>query len=235
MFDRYAACLAATEGLRRIRDRDLSEEAQHKGYINKGGAVSEGERDITQTYIKNSSRVLKALGMTIQQFNELGQHIAQDDRLREKIMQQAYLYRMAATISLDKMPLIQASDVLEPYPKDKVQRFTECMTEIEQLRGGQIERLKRSLHVNEFPGHINISDESLLPFLSPKVRAVVEAFPLQAQEIVERHGLESDEFNQMLQETKTNPIFRWKIEKKMKIDPEGESPFNNEQTYANTY
>ena len=90
--------------------------------------------------------------------------------------------------------------------------FCESMSEIEQLREAQIGRLKRSLHVDEFPA-VNISDPILLPFLSPKVRAVVEAFPLQAEDIVRKHGLESEEFNKMLSETKANPIFRWKIQK----------------------
>jgi len=33
-------------------------------------------------------------------------------------------------------------------------------------------------------------------------------FPVKAEEIVKRYGLDSDEFNRMLEETRSNPIFR---------------------------
>jgi Domain of unknown function (DUF4168) len=149
-------------------------------------------------------------------------------------MEQAYLYRMAATVNMDRSHFIEdtntfssattassssspSSPTLPPreggFQRDKVALFAKSMSEIEKLRAGQIERLKQFLHVEAFPEHVNISDPSLLPFLSPKVRAVVEAFPLQAEAIVKRQGLNSDEFNQMLQATKSNPIFRWKIQK----------------------
>jgi len=134
-------------------------------------------------------------------------------------MEQAYLYRMAATVSMDRMPILEdpnASAVLQAFKKDKVHLFAESMSEIEQFRANQIDRLTRSLGVDKFPSNINISDPNLLPFLSPKVRAVVEAFPLQAEEIIKKHGLQSEEFNKMLEETRTNPLFRWKIRKQLR-------------------
>jgi len=135
-----------------------------------------------------------------------------------QVMEQAYLYRMAATINMDRAHLIEdpaSQELLKAFRRDKLQLFAESMAEIEQLRGDQIERLTRSLHVDKFPANVNISDPNLLPFLSPRVRAVVEAFPLQAEEIVKKHGLQSDEFNQMLHETHSNPIFRWKLHKQI--------------------
>jgi len=131
-------------------------------------------------------------------------------------MEQAYLYRLAATISMDRMPLIEdpaATQMLRSSQRDKVDLFCESMSEIEKLRESQIDRLKRSLRVENLPSHVTLSDPGLLPFLSPKVRAVVEAFPYQAEEIVKKYGLESSEFNEMLEETRNNPIFRWKIQK----------------------
>ena len=53
-------------------------------------------------------------------------------------------------------------------------------------------------------------------------RAVVEAFPLQAEQIVKKYGLNSDEFNRMLDEAKANPLFRFRVEKYMK-DTDGSS------------
>lgn len=143
-------------------------------------------------------------------------------------MEQAYLYRMAATVSMDRMPALEdpnSSALLQAFRRDKVHLFCESMSEIERFRANQIERLTRSLGVDKFPGNVNISDPNLLPFLSPKVRAVVEAFPLQAEEIIKKHGLQSEEFNKMLEEIRVNPIFRWKIRKQLKqqlLDDDGE-------------
>jgi len=137
-------------------------------------------------------------------------------------MEQAYLYRMAATINMDRMPLLddpQSRAVLQAYRRDKVDLFCESMTEIEHLREGQIGRLMKSLRVDKFPENLPLSDPGLLPFLSPKVRAVVEAFPYQAEEIIKKHGLQSDEFNKMLEETRSNPLFRWKVQKHLRKDP----------------
>jgi hypothetical protein len=131
---------------------------------------------------------------------------------------------MAATIRMDRTPLLEDPDVgalLGQVPRDKIQLFSESLTEIEKLRANQIKRLTKSLHVDKFPDHVSISDPNLLPFLSPKVRAVVEAFPFQAEEIVKRHGLQSDEFNKMLDETKSNPVFRWKIQKRIQTEASG--------------
>ena len=131
---------------------------------------------------------------------------------------------MAAAIHLDRSPLPEkvegtgSGEDLSNFQRDKVQLFCESMNEIERLRNGQVERLKRALQVDDFPSNINISDPTLLPFLNPKVRAVVEAFPLQAEAIVKKHGLESDEFNQMLHASKSNPIFRWKVQKHLKLE-----------------
>jgi hypothetical protein len=82
VYDKYAACLAATEGLRRLRDQDLAQEVT-------GGSmgISQAQKYITARYVQNASKVLKALGMSINQFNELGQQIAQDKSLKEKVSQ----------------------------------------------------------------------------------------------------------------------------------------------------
>jgi hypothetical protein len=139
---------------------------------------------------------------------------------------------MASTINMDRLPLIEdpASEELlrQAVPRDKIQLFSESLAEIEHLRESQIRRLTKALQVDKFPEHVNISDPGLLPFLNPKVRAVVEAFPLQAEEIVKKHGLQSDEFNKMLAETKCNPLFRWKIQKQIRSTPAEEK--GNEQS-----
>jgi len=85
IYDRYAACLAATEGLRRIRDRDLAEEMRELGFRRPVGGPSEAEKNVNAQYIQNSGKVVRALGMTVKQFNELGRQISKDEKLKDKV------------------------------------------------------------------------------------------------------------------------------------------------------
>lgn len=110
----------------------------------------------------------------------------------------------------------QLTDV-KRHCKEPLRMFCESMREIEKLREYQLEQLQRSLQVDSLPSDIcSLTDPTLKPFLSPKVRAVVEAFPLQAEAIVKKHGLCSDEFNRMLDQMKRSASFRRKVEKEMK-------------------
>ena len=140
-------------------------------------------------------------------------------------MEQAYLYRMAAALHLDHVPLVEDPDaerLLRSHRRQRVEMFCESMTEIENLREDQVKRLKKSLHVDKLPPNMSLSDPAVKPFLSPKVRAVVDAFPLQAEEIVKKHGLNSDEFNRMLDQSKRNPMFRRKVETELRKEAKEE-------------
>lgn len=83
IYDKYAACLAATEGLRRIRDRDMMEDIKSTDLL--GGNPTEKEEQITREFLRNSKKVLQLMGLSVEQFNELGQQISRDDRLRERV------------------------------------------------------------------------------------------------------------------------------------------------------
>ncbi len=146
-------------------------------------------------------------------------------------MEQAYLYRLASTIQMDKIPLIQdpnATKLLQSHKRRRVQMFVQSITEIEELRTEQMERLKRALNIDKLPPNMNLCDPNVLPLLDPKVRTVIEAFPLQAEVIVKKYGLNSDEFNHMLEETRGNPIFRWRVQRfKNHMSEDGEGDGKN--------
>lgn len=208
-YNRFAACLAATEGLRRMRDQAILEAHALE-------PPPDSERRAADQYQANSWRVLRAMGMSIDRFNELGREISKNEKLKDKVMEQAYLYRMAAMVNLDQIPVPHEETAESGFQKNKIQLFCQSIRDIEKLRSDQVERLKKSLRVDSFPASISISDPALIPFLSPKVKAVVRAFPLQAEDIVRKNGLDSKEFNIMLQEVKSNPMFRWKVQKLLK-------------------
>ena len=79
------------------------------------------------------------------------------------------------------------------------------------MRSDQTALLKKSLNVRSLPSNLRVCDPNILPLLSPKVQSVCNAFPALAEEIVREHGLNSDEFNKMLEEARRNPIFRWRV------------------------
>ena len=68
-YDTYAACLAATEGLRRIRDRQR--------LVDPLAA--------RRQYVRDTKPLLETLGMKIDRFNAIGAQIASDEALKEKV------------------------------------------------------------------------------------------------------------------------------------------------------
>ena len=78
-YNRFAACLAATEGLRRMRDQALLARCSSPD------SSPEEERKISEHYQANSGRVLRAMGMSIERFNELGREISKNEKLKDKV------------------------------------------------------------------------------------------------------------------------------------------------------
>jgi Domain of unknown function (DUF4168) len=91
IYDRYAACLAATEGLRRIRDRQIAHEAERLRQQRPGGTrcyrkhLREAERRAVANYFRDSSKLLKAMGMPVAEFNEIGRRLGRDETLKQKV------------------------------------------------------------------------------------------------------------------------------------------------------
>ena len=85
IYDRYAACLAATEGLRRIRDQAL----QSQQCMNDPSCTKRNMREAKQlaiaAYAENASRVIEAMGMPVSQFNSIGKTVCNDATLKQKV------------------------------------------------------------------------------------------------------------------------------------------------------
>lgn len=162
-----------------------------------------------------------------------------------KVIEQAYLYRLAASMSDPKnrkyQLLTMSDETSNPlklaHRRHRLQMFAKSMVEIETLRQDQLDRLQKvllkkspTIDLNSIP----LSDPAILPLLNPKVRAVCEAFPLQAEVIVKQYGLNSDEFNEMLEKTKSNPLFRWRVQQEVNSLDEEDSPVKSgDNTSAN--
>lgn len=79
-YDRYAACLAATEGLRKLRDKRL----QRRSFAGRNRPTEE-QKNIMAEYVVNSSKVLETMGMSVSQFNQLGRQVGDSSQLKEKV------------------------------------------------------------------------------------------------------------------------------------------------------
>lgn len=210
-YDRYAAALSVIEGLRRIREAELERIKSKKDKFNTKNSTE-------KEFLLQTTKAIKAVGLTVAQFNKIGREVLSDQSLKERVSEQAYLYRMASTVNLERIPLFNDPSTKKllastKHKRHRVQMFARSITEIEDLRSDQMEALRQSLKVERFPAGFDLTDPQVLPLLHPEVRAVCEKFPLKAEEIVKRYGMESDEFNRMLEETRGNPLFRWRVRK----------------------
>lgn len=86
----------------------------------------------------------------------------------------------------------------------KFNQFCQSMKEIEHLRQAQAEHLKQTLHVDRLPSPLETND-------LPTVRNAMEAFAASADRIIQDHGLQASEFNQLLERTKRNPFFQSRV------------------------
>lgn len=87
IYDRYAACLAATEGLRRIRDETLKSQQQksiNDPLFSKKN-IREAKEWTIAVYTENASKVVEAMGMPVSQFNAIGKIVCNDVSLKQKV------------------------------------------------------------------------------------------------------------------------------------------------------
>ncbi|GMH57131.1 hypothetical protein TrLO_g11440 [Triparma laevis f. longispina] len=227
LYDRYSAALAATEPLRSSLPTAALKNIPYLSRVFLTTDICSAKNcdrfpsisATCQNHVVKSSKIIRSLGLTVAQFNDVSRKIAKDDELKARIMEQAYLYRVSSKLSLDKVPLIEdptSLKLLSLARKRRLQNFAHTLDEIEDLRDSQTTALKRSLNVRSLPNNLRVCDPNILPFLSPKIQQVCDAFPLLAEDIVRKYGLNSEEFNKMLEETRKNPVLRWRVNRYMK-------------------
>ncbi len=139
------------------------------------------------------------------------QPLDKDDRIKD--VEEALLFGNHKGAVKQQDLLVKLVTDNTEHEKHRVWLFARSVQEIEDLRSNQMEALRASLLVERFPPRFDLSDPNVQPLLHPEVKRVCEMFPMKAEEIVKRYGLDSDESNCMLEETRGNPIFRWRVQK----------------------
>jgi Domain of unknown function (DUF4168) len=89
IYDRYAACLAATEGLRRIRDVTIESQIQQQNDNDKKLRTKKNIREAKEwavaVYAEKASKVIEAMGMPVSEFNAIGRIVCNDATLKQKV------------------------------------------------------------------------------------------------------------------------------------------------------
>jgi len=147
-YDRYSAALAVTEGLRRVRDAEIARAKESETKKNWLGSISSGDKGkppqnpleaakkrAESAFLLQSTKAVKAMGMTVTQFNQIGREVTSDPALKERVSEQAYLYRMASVVNLEKVPLLEdpSSKKLlqsQEHKKFRVQLFARSIHEL---------------------------------------------------------------------------------------------------------
>ena len=188
--------------------------------------------------------MVRTCGLTVGRFNSLGKAVGSDPVLRERVMEQAYLYGMAAGLTGMEpaarrgrpVPMGSAGSggttagpssgggppqqirggfpSASPSERARLDLFARAVTEVEALRTRNLAKIKSNLGVPVLPRGM-LGEESVRSLLDPRVRDVVDAFPLQAEELVRRCGMGSDEFNSLLDRARCDPVYRWRLRRAM--------------------
>ena len=83
-YDRYAAALAVTEGLRRVRDAEIERQLSNAKKLKKNNADAV-KKNAESEFLLQSTKAVKALGLTVAQFNEIGREVLADTVLKERV------------------------------------------------------------------------------------------------------------------------------------------------------
>jgi len=258
-YHRYSAAVAATEPLRELRDARAKQALGNVKYgslklqkKNVCAADPQGTNEALQlacsTHVATVSKIIRSLGLTVSEFNNLSRRVSADPVLRDRVMKQAYLFRISADVNGDdswmpellpapepskatpkrmeleteappssSMPIpLPGEDAYSPQrvaprkrPPVTLGTFAVASDKVERLRQQQMVALQNELETTQLPP--NLCSPSLQPVLSTRVRNLCEAFPKEAQKVVEDLGMTIEEFNAMLERSRKDPIMRLRM------------------------
>jgi len=180
-------------------------------------------------YDASPLRVINSLGLSVKDFNIIMRRLQHDPELRKRVLDQAQLYRIETRINerlLSTVPYDEerqggkvASLLDEEFntplaatfrkPPQRIELFAKSLKEIEALRIDHAQQIQQQFGMDTVPDCL--SKPEVFPVLNPKVQSLCLKFPLQAAEIAQANGFENEEFNQLLERARIDPIFRWRV------------------------
>jgi len=249
---KYSAVLAAAEPFRKQCIVDLKKALGFKYLIYQIMGINiidlnssirnNGKVDnICNRYESKLDEIVRAYGIPLVDFNYLSEQISINTKLKQRVLLQAYFYRIAAELDSSTNPpvLPQLSsnpgkysldnkyDSLDSssksfrntgvtfnrYKGSSFQRFCSALRNMEVERVRVREKLRQGLNIADLPP--KMCDPSIQPAMCGSIRDACAGFAKSSNSILEKHGINKDEFERLQQKIKKDFFFRLRVEKEI--------------------
>lgn len=229
---KYAAILAASEPQRIFRDSQIKKLLNplsfwlcklNPGLLNTADSDLRSKNPniaaICEDYERGVLELVQSYGLDADTFNNLSVEISNISSLRRNVKKQASFYKLSAIL---EPSLVSTVKVVKAKPKriynldekETIHKFTNALKEVEAERLEVRRALLIELGIKEFPK--NMCHSSVLPAMAPCIQEACQQFPNTAIKIINKHGLDLEAFNLLLDKSKFNPTFRLRLFYNMK-------------------
>ena len=172
-------------------------------------------------------------------FNGMSKQIKREPYLKQRVLLQAYYYRIAADLEtntragLPDLPTMDHFSGLKFSPDaerlassqqkaSRFSRFCRALYAVEGERLRQRESLQNELGIPELP--VRMCDPDILPAMCGSVRGACDAFPKQVSTIAAQHGVSTADFTRLNDKVRKDLFFRLLVQKECnKIEREERS------------
>jgi len=165
--------------------------------------------------------------MNAQSFNSMSLQIKREPYLKQRILLQAYYYRIAAdleanTRTLPELPQSLSYSSLRIPPDaerlasasasaSRFSRFCRALYAVEAERLNQREVLQNQLGIPDLP--TRMCDPEILPAMCSSVQTACEKFPRAVATISASQGVSVADFTRLNDRVKRNLLFRLRVQK----------------------
>lgn len=188
---------------------------------------------VCEDYERRLLDVVETYGMNAETFNEISNDLVDKQSLRKKVLLQAFYYKLAAdlqgNIAGSRKPLGKKANTEKNNRHVDVEikvdrradkrnkakepnhlfKFVRALKEVEADRLRVRAELLNELKIREFPK--DMCSPTTLPAMSPAIQRACEQFPENAEKIIQKHGLEVEQFTEMLEKTKNNILYKGRV------------------------
>lgn len=169
-------------------------------------------------------------------FNAMSQQIKREPYLKQRVLLQAYYYRIAADLEANtkNLPLLPSSlsvhSNLRISPDaerlasasanaSRFSRFCRALYAVEGERLRQREILQNQLGIPDLP--VRMCDPDILPAMCSSVQGACESFPRTVSSVAAAHGVSLSDFTRLNDKVRKDLFFRLRVQNECnKIDKE---------------
>ena len=163
-------------------------------------------------------------------FNSMSKQIRREPYLKQRVLLQAYYYRIAADLEANTragLPDLPSMDrgfpaglrispdaerlATSQQRASRFSRFCRALYAVEGERLRQRETLQNELGIPELP--VRMCDPDILPAMCGSVRGACEAFPKQVSSIAQEHGVTMVDFTRLNDKVRKDLFFRMLVQR----------------------